>query len=177
VHATDATPNRYRHARPLAQSLSRHPQAYLDNIHRQINNLLGQASSRSQSHHWPVLVKRAESNTPPRCTIDYRGSNITYNDAYSLPNIGVCSDTLESCSYFSTLDLRSVLLFRHVSLHPADADKTAFITRREQLRSKVLSMGLCNAPSCFQRLLDLVLNRLTWSCCLEYVDDVIIKSK
>jgi len=96
---------------------------------------------------------------------------LTYKDAYPLPNIGACLDALEGCSYFSTLDLRSG--FYQVPLHPDDADKTAFITRRGQFRFKVLSMGLCNAPSCFQRLMDLVLSGLTWSCCLVYVDDVI----
>ena len=55
-------------------------------------------------------------------------------------------------------------------------DKTAFVTpltRRGQFRFKVLSFGLANAPSLFQRIMDLVLAGLTWSTCLVYVDDVI----
>ena len=50
-------------------------------------------------------------------------------------------------------------------LHPDDADKTAFITRKGQFHFKVLSMGLCNAPSCFQRLMDLVLGGHVASIC------------
>jgi len=52
-------------------------------------------------------------------------------------------------------------------------DKTAFITRRGQFRFKVLSFNLANAPSLFQRIMDLVLAGLSWECCLVYVDDII----
>jgi hypothetical protein len=55
-----------------------------------------------------------------------------------------------------------------------DADKTAFITRRGTYRFKVLSFGLTNAPSLFQRLMDLVLAGLTWEICLGYIGDIII---
>ena len=62
-------------------------------------------------------------------------------------------------------------------IYGSDADKTAFITRKGQFRFCVMSMGLCNSPTSFQRLLDLVLRGLTWSSCLVYVDDIIIMSK
>ena len=38
-------------------------------------------------------------------------------------------------------------------------------------------MGLANAPSQFQRLMDLVLTGLIWNCCLVYLDDIIIFSR
>jgi len=52
-------------------------------------------------------------------------------------------------------------------------DKTAFIPRRGQFRFNVLSFVLVNAPSLFQKIMNLVLAGLTWSTCLVYVDDVI----
>jgi len=36
--------------------------------------------------------------------------------------------------------------------------------------------GLCNAPASFQRLMDMVLNGLTWQFCLVYLDDVVVFS-
>jgi hypothetical protein len=38
-------------------------------------------------------------------------------------------------------------------------------------------MGLANAPSQFQRLMDLVMAGLLWDCCLVYLDDVIVFSR
>jgi len=58
-------------------------------------------------------------------------------------------------------------------MHPSDADKTAFVTRKGQFRFKVISFGLANAPSLFQRIRDLVLPGLSWESCLVYVDDII----
>jgi len=59
-------------------------------------------------------------------------------------------------------------------MDPRDMDKTAFITRKDQFRFKVLSFGLANAPSLFQHTMDLALAGLSWECCLVYVDDIIV---
>jgi len=57
--------------------------------------------------------------------------------------------------YFSTMDLRSG--FWQVAIDQRDADKTAFVTRKGQFRFRVLSFGLANSPSIFQRLMTMVL--------------------
>ena len=52
-----------------------------------------------------VLV-RTKDNTY-RCCIDYRQlNNSTRKDAYQLPRIDVCLDTMASAEWFSTFDLR-----------------------------------------------------------------------
>lgn len=40
-----------------------------------------------------------------------------------------------------------------------------------------MAFGLCNAPSCFQRLMECVLRGLTWKIALIYLDDVLVYSR
>ena len=84
--------------------------------------------------------------------MDYRRLNdLTYKDSFPIPRIDTCLDALGDSVYFSTMDLRSG--FWQVANDPRDADKTAFVTRNGQFRFKVLSFGLANSPSIFQRLI------------------------
>jgi hypothetical protein len=111
-----------------------------------------------------------------RFTVDYRSvNNITVKDSYALPRIDACLDSLGSSKYFSTLDLRAG--YWQTELASEDADKTAFCTRSGQYKFVVLSMGLCNAPSQFQRLMDLVQAGLTYASCLVFLDDIICFSR
>jgi len=117
-----------------------------------------------------VLIKKAES-----FCIDYRQLNeLTYKDAYPLPNIDMCLNALGGSRFFSTIDLRAG--YWQKLIDERDRDKTCFVTRRGTFRFKVLSFGLANAPALFQRLMDLVLVGLTWEICLVYLDDIIIMS-
>jgi hypothetical protein len=118
-----------------------------------------------------VLVRK--TNGSLRFCLDYRQLNdLTYKDSYPLPRTESCLDSLNGASYFSTLDLRSG--YWQTAMDSRDADKTAFITRRGSYRFKVPSFGLTNAPSLFQRLMDLVLAGLTWEICLVYIYDIIV---
>ena len=58
-----------------------------------------------------------------------------------------------------------------------DADtweKAAFLTSRSLYEWTVMPFSLCNAPSTFARLMELVLKGLHWKICLIYLDDVIV---
>jgi hypothetical protein len=59
-----------------------------------------------------------------------------------------------------------------------DREKTAFVVPDGSLNEyNVLSFGLCNAPSTFQRLIDKVLGSLKWKIALVYIDDTVVFSK
>ena len=108
-----------------------------------------------------------------RFCVDYRKWNaVTIKDAYPLPQIDDTLDTLSGSKWFSTLDLLSG--YWQVEMSQRDSHKTAFGTLQGLFEFKVMPFGLCNAPSTFQRLMDLVLAGLQWSRCLVYLDDVII---
>jgi len=64
-----------------------------------------------------------------------------------------------------------------VPVKPEDREKTCFVTRKGVLGFNVLPFGLCNAPSTFQRLVDMALAGLTWEICLVYLDDLVVFSR
>ena len=58
-----------------------------------------------------------------------------------------------------------------------DREKTAFTTKYGLFEWNVLPFGLCNSPATFQRLMELVMNGLTWEAIIVYLDDILIFGK
>jgi transposase InsO family protein/predicted aspartyl protease len=162
---------------PIRQPLRRQPYAHQAEIERNVQEMLAAKVIEPAQSPWQsnVLLVPKRDNTF-RFTVDYRSvNNITVKDSYALPRIDACLDSLGGSEYFSTLDLRAG--YWQTELASEDADKTAFCTRSGQYKFVVLSMGLCNAPSQFQRLMDLVLAGLTYESCLVFLDDIICFSR
>ena len=164
-------------AHPIRQPVRRIPPAR----RREVTNLLDEMMKKDviqpSSSPWAspiVLVQKKDGST--RFCVDYRKLNaVTRKDAYPLPRIDETLDTLHGSRWFSTLDLASG--YWQVELHKDCQDCTAFCTPNGLFEFKVLPFGLCNAPSTFQRLMDLILTGLQWSSCLVYLDDIIILGK
>ena len=120
-----------------------------------------------------VLVTKKDGFT--RFCIDYHKMNeVTCKDAYPLPWIDDTLDALRGSQYFSTLDLYSG--YWQVKMDPKDIDKTAFVTPQGLFHITFMPFGLCNAPTTFERLMQLVLSGLNWKICLIYLDEVIVYS-
>ena len=164
-------------AHPIRQPVRRIPPAR----RREVTNLLDEMMKKDviqpSSSPWAspiVLVQRKDGSA--RFCMDYIKLNaVTRKDAYPLPRIDETLDTLHGSRSFSTLDLASG--YWQVELHKDCQDRTAFCTPNGLFEFKVLPFGLCNAPSTFQRLMDLILTGLQWSSCLVYLDDIIILGK
>ncbi len=121
-----------------------------------------------------VLVTKKDGSI--RFCVDYRKINaVTKKDVYPLPRIDDALDAMYESTIFSTLDLASG--YWQVEMDPEDREKTAFISEQGLFEFNVMPFGLCNAPATFQRLMDAVLAGLKWTCCLVYLDDIIIFSK
>ena len=150
--------------------------AYLPVIDEHVDKMLANDICEPSNSPWAsnvVLVKKSDETL--RFCIDYRQlNNLTIKDSYPLPRIDTCFDALGGVKYFSTLDLRQG--YWQVENDPETADKTTFITRRGAFKFKVLPFGLSNAPAVFQRLMNMVMQGLTWEACLVFLDDIIVIS-
>ena len=100
---------------------------------------------------------------------------MTIKDAYPLPLISNMLDTLQGNVFMSSLDLAAG--YWQIDIAPEDREKTAFITKYGLFEHVRMSMGLCNAPSTFQRAMNLVLRGLTWKSVLAFLDDVLVLGK
>ena len=164
--------------KPVRQALRRHPVAYLplidDYVDSMVENGIVEPMPGSEWMANIVLVRKKDGNL--RYCVDYRGLNaMTQKRNYPLPCIDTCLESLGNNSLYSSLDMRSG--YWQVPVCEEDREKTCFVTRKGVFGFKVLPFGHCNAPSTFQRLVDMTLAGLTWEICLCYLDDLIIFSK
>jgi Reverse transcriptase (RNA-dependent DNA polymerase)/RNase H-like domain found in reverse transcriptase/Integrase zinc binding domain/Integrase core domain/Chromo (CHRromatin Organisation MOdifier) domain len=123
----------------------------------------------------PVLFVPKPDGTLRFC-IDYRELNKqTIKDRHPLPHITDMLDAMEGATTFSTIDL--TVGFYQVPVAPEDREKTAFVTHCGQFEYVVMPMGLCNAPSEFQRRMQKLLQPFLGKFAVVYIDDVLVFSK
>lgn len=161
-------------AKPIKLPPRRVPLHLQQEVADGLKQMLDSGIIRPSCSPWaaPVVLVRKKGGGLRFC-VDYRKLNdVTSKDAYPLPRIDDALDSLSHACWFSTLDLASG--YWQVEVDPKDRYKTAFITRQGLFEFNVLSFGLCNAPSTFQRLMDLILADLQWTTCLVYLDDIIV---
>lgn len=161
-------------ARPIKQRLRRTPMGFENEEKKHIEQMLEQGIIQPSISEWasaPVLVRKKDGKL--RFCIDYRALNkVTTKDAFPIPNIQDCMDTLGGNAFFSTLDMASG--YWQILVDEKDRSKTAFTTKYGLYEHVRLPFGLCNSPATFSRVIQQILRGLTWQECLAYLDDVII---
>ena len=106
---------------------------------------------------------------------DYRPLNsITVADPYSMKRIDDTLDLLGEASFLTKLDLAKG--YYQIPMVDVDIPKTAFSTPFGKFEYVRMPFGLRNAPTHFQRCMDIVLSQL-FDCSSAYIDDVIIFSR
>jgi transposase InsO family protein len=159
---------------PIRERMRRTPKGFEHEEEKHLEQMLAAGVIQPSNSPWaaaPVLVRKKDGGV--RWCLDYRKLNaVTKKDAFPLPLISDCIETLAGTAYMSTLDMASG--YWQIEIHPDDQEKTAFITRYGLFEYRRMSFGLCNAPSTFQRAMNLVLRGLTWKSVLAFLDDVMV---
>ena len=142
-----------------------------------VDEMLAQGVIQPSVSAWssPVVLVPKKDGTSRFC-VDYRRLNgVSRKDIYPLPRVDDIFDTLGDTKYFSSLDLCSG--YWQIELDPESRPKSAFVTHRGLHEFVRLPFGLCNGPSTFQRLMEVVLSGLVWDTCFVYIDDVLVCSR
>ena len=118
------------------------------------------------------FIQKADGS--PRPVMDYREINKwTVPDHYPLPLIEQLFLALTSAMVFTKLDIRWG--FNNIRIRPEDRFRAAFITPFGTYIPQVMFFGLCNSPSTFQRVMNMMFDSiLRTGCVIIYVDDILI---
>jgi dUTPase len=154
-------------SRPLNPTMRKELETQLQEM---LKNDLIQPSTSEYS--CPVVLVKKKCGAIRFCCDFRRLNDATRKDSYPLPRINEIINTLAGAKLFSTMDCKSG--YHQLALKPEDAHKTAFATQYGLYEWKVMPMGLCNAPSSWQRLMDLLMTGLNWHGVLVYLDDLLV---
>lgn len=159
---------------PIYQRPRRFPAPVADEIEQQCRGLQDLGIIEASASPWssPVVPVRKKDGSIRLC-VDYRSLNrVTKPDKFPIPNLSDSIFGLYGVKYFTRLDL--VRGFYQVPLNEESKELTAFSTPHGHWHFNVLSFGLKNAPSAFQRGMQEVLREFPWKKVVVYVDDILI---
>ena len=143
-------------AAPIRQPLRRTPLGFEQEEEKYLRDMIDTGVIKPSSSAWAsnvILVTKLDQTV--RWCLDYRSLNdLTLKDAYPIPRIDMCIDCLATASIFSCLDLQSG--YWQLEMDERDRPKTAFITKYGLFEHTKMPFDLCNAPSTFQRCMDLI---------------------
>ena len=144
-------------------------------VRKHLQDMLDVGAIRQSCSPWAsaiVLVWKKDGNL--RFCIDLRHLNShTIKDAYSLPRIEESLDCLNGACIFTSLDLKSG--YWQVKMDEKSIPYMAFMVGPLGFYECIcMPFRLTNAPTTFQRLMELCLEELHLQYGIIYLDDIII---
>ena len=120
----------------------------------------------------PVLFVKKKDGSLQLC-VDYQGLNkLTQKDYYPLPLISDLLDSPSHAKVYTKIDLWHA--YHLVCIANGNKWKTAFRTRYGSYEWLVMPFSLTNAPSAFQRFMNMIFADMLNVCVVVYLDDILI---
>ena len=154
---------------------------YAKDLDRQLSEWsTAQVIAPSRSPWGAALVPvRKKGTTKLRWAVDYRPLNSMIEaDSFPLPNIEDNLSKLQGSTVFSSLD--SAGAFHGIRVDPDSQPLTAFVCPRGSFQFLKMPFGICNAPSCYARMVARALETLPGESAkyaLAYLDDIVVHSR
>ena len=159
---------------PIKSNPYRMPFSKREIVEQELESMLKQGVIRPSHSPWasPItLVPKKDGST--RFCVDYRKLNQILNTtAYPLPHTRDVLDQLQGAVLFSALDLKSG--YWQLPMDPESISKTAFTCHKGLYEFIALPFGLASAPGIFQKAMNEVLSDLIGTCCMIYIDDIVV---
>ena len=171
------------HETPIVCKQHRLPPAYREVIRKDVEEKLkvGVIEHLNNPMRSPFIIvpKKPDrfGNSRQCLVLDYHRLNkLIKSDSYPLLNINEILDQLRDSKYFSTFDLAHG--YYQIEEKKEDQWKTAFVTPGfGHYEFERVPMRLKSSPSCFERMLETILEGLNSIGMFIYLDDVIVPAR
>ena len=143
-------------------------------MHKEVQYLLDEGLATPSEGEWAspcILVPKPDGTS--RFCVDFRQANkLIKADAFPMPRLLDCVDQVGDARFISKLDLLKG--YWQVPLTKKASSVYSFVTGDGLFSFQVLPFGCKNAPACFQRLMNKVIQGIPKVSC--YLDDIIVYS-
>ena len=163
-------------AQPIASCPHRVPDRLKESVRMEVAKLIEMGVVVESTSPWASpIVPVIKDDGSMRLCIDYRKLNgVSQGDPYYMATLEEILERVGSSSCISKLDLSRG--FHQIEVEEESRQKTAFITPFGKYEFLRMPFGLRNAPSIFQRAMEVVL-RGCYSFCAPYIDDLVVFSQ
>ena len=170
IHLTDPV--------PFKERFRKIPPGMMDEVRKSLREMVETGAIRPSNSPWcnaVVLVRKKDGSL--RFCVDFRRLNAkTVKNSHPLPRITTVLEKLQGAGHYSALDLKWG--FWQVKMAEWAKKYTAFTVGHLGFwEFNRMPFGLCNAPSTFQSVMLNTLGELHMTCCIIYLDDVMVFSK